>query len=221
MYRSYDSQLKVFLERYQKEAIPGASTRTFEGVKWYKKSEKLASLAAPGTSQHNSGLAVDVHTASGERLKWMVANCAKYGWSWEVVPEEPWHIRYTEGDNVPEAVKAWMAANPSEVCAPGAVTAPAPEAPKPAAAAAAPSVSNNETVKRGKANAASNPVLQRGSKGDAVKTLQQLLNKSGVKCATDGDFGPKTEAAVKEFQTKVGLEATGVVNHKTWAKVNP
>lgn len=222
LYRSYESQLRVFLERYQKEPIPGASTRTFEGVKWYKKSEKLASLAAPGTSQHNSGLAVDVHTASGERLKWMIANCAKFGWSWEVVPEEPWHIRYTEGDNVPEAVKAWMDANPSEVCAPGAVvSAPAPTpapAPKPAAAPATPA---EETVKRGKANAASNPVLRVGSKGAAVRTLQQLLNKAGIKCATDGDFGPKTEAAVKEFQKKVAVPETGVVDHKTWAKINP
>lgn len=221
LYRSYDSQLKVFLERYQKEPIPGASTRTFEGVKWYKKSEKLASLAAPGTSQHNSGLAVDVHTASGERLKWMVANCAKYGWSWEVVPEEPWHIRYTEGDNVPEAVKAWMAANPSEVCSAGQVSAPAPEAPKPAATSAAPATNGGEPVKRGKANAASNPILQVGSKGAAVRTLQQLLNKAGIKCGTDGDFGPKTDAAVKEFQKKVGLPETGVVDHKTWAKINP
>lgn len=216
LYRSYDSQLRVFLERYQKEPIAGASTRTFEGVKWYKKSEKLASLAAPGTSQHNSGLAVDVHTASGDRLKWMIANCAKYGWSWEVVPEEPWHIRYTEGDNVPEAVKAWADANPSEVCSPGEVAAPAPESPK-----AAPTATTDVAVKRGKANAAANPVLQIGAKGGSVRTLQELLNKAGVKCATDGDFGPKTEAAVKEFQGKVGLEATGVVNHKTWAKINP
>ena len=222
LYRSYDSQLRVFLERYQKEPIAGASTRTFEGVKWYKKSEKLASLAAPGTSQHNSGLAVDVHTASGERLKWMIANCAKFGWSWEVVPEEPWHIRYTEGDNVPEAVKAWMAANPTEVCVAGATPAPAPQsAPKPAVTPAVPQSSGGEQVKRGKANAASNPILQLGSKGPAVRTLQQLLNKAGVVCATDGDFGPKTETAVKSFQSKVGLEATGVVNHKTWAKINP
>lgn len=52
-YRTYDSQLKVFLERYTKTPN-GNSTRTFEGVKWYKKNEKLASLAAPGTSQHNT-----------------------------------------------------------------------------------------------------------------------------------------------------------------------
>jgi hypothetical protein len=213
----------VFLERYTKEPN-GNSTRTFEGVKWYKKSEKLASLAAPGTSQHNSGLAVDVHTASGERLKWMIANCRKFGWSWEVVPEEPWHIRYTKGDDVPEAVKAWMDANPAEVCKPGEVAAPAAEpaaAPRPITTPAVAPQSGGEAVKRGKANAASNPILQVGSSGAAVRTLQQLLNKAGVKCATDGDFGPKTEQAVKEFQKKVGLEETGIVNHKTWAKVNP
>jgi len=219
LYRSYDAQLAAFNQRYVEHEIPGQSTRTFEGKKyWLKKG--MAPLAAPGTSQHNSGLACDVHTASGPRLEWMIANCAKFGWSWEVVPEEPWHIRYTEGDNVPEAVKAWMDANPAEVASPGAA-APAPEAPKPIVTPAVPAASGEEQVKRGKANAAANPILQLGSKGAAVRTLQQLLNKAGVKCANDGDFGPKTEAAVKEFQTKVGLEATGIVNHKTWAKINP
>lgn len=230
LYRTYDSQLRVFLERYQKEPKEGASTRTFQGVKWYKKSEKLASLAAPGTSQHNSGLAVDVHTASGERLKWMIANCDDYGFSWEVVPEEPWHIRYTRGDDVPEAVKAWMAANPSEVCAPGQQSAPAPQSspqatpepqPAPIVATAPVAVQANGPVMRGKANAASNPVLRLGSEGSAVKTLQQLLVKAGVQCLTDGKFGPKTEQAVKNFQSKVGIEQTGVVNNKTWMKINP
>ena len=37
--------------------------------------------------------------------------------------------------------------------------------------------------------------LKKGCKGDEVKTLQKLL---GV--AVDGDFGPKTEAAVIAFQ---------------------
>jgi len=221
LYRSYDSQLAAFKQRYLETEIPGQSTRTFEGKKyWLKKG--MAPLAAPGTSQHNSGLAVDVHTASGPRLQWMIANCVKYGFSWEVVPEEPWHIRYTEGDNVPEAVKAWMTANPTEVCVAGATPAPATQsAPKPAVTSAVPQSSGAEQVKRGKANAASNPILQLGSKGSAVRTLQQLLNKAGVKCATDGDFGANTEIAVKNFQSKVGIEPTGVVNHKTWAKINP
>ena len=93
---------------------------------------------------------------------------------------------------------------------------------KPASAAVQAPVGNaNGAIKRGKANSASNPVLQLGAKGSAVKTLQQLLNKAGVQCATDGDFGPKTEAAVKQFQKKVGLQETGIVNHKTWSRINP
>jgi hypothetical protein len=29
--------------------------------------------------------------------------------SWEVVPQEPWHLRYVVGDKTPERVKAWLA----------------------------------------------------------------------------------------------------------------
>jgi len=52
-YRTYESQLTAFKQRYT-DVPNGNSTRTFEGKKWYKKDPKLASLAAPGTSQHNT-----------------------------------------------------------------------------------------------------------------------------------------------------------------------
>ena len=54
--------------------------------------------------------------------------------------------------------------------------------------------------------------IKRGSKGDDVVTLQKLL---GI--TADGDFGPKTEAAVKAYQSVHGLVADGIVGAKTWA----
>lgn len=57
--------------------------------------------------------------------------------------------------------------------------------------------------------------LRKGSKGEDVKTLQRLL---GI--TVDGDFGAKTEAAVKAFQkahADVCGTADGVVGDKTWA----
>lgn len=53
--------------------------------------------------------------------------------------------------------------------------------------------------------------IKLGSKGNAVKNLQQLLNLT-----VDGNFGPKTDKAVKEFQTKNNLIADGIVGAKTW-----
>ena len=107
-YRTYDSQKQGFLTRYQLAAIPGQSTKTFEGKTWYLK-KGMAMLATPGKSQHNLGIAVDVSTASGPRLAWMLANEHLYGFSHEV-QSEPWHIRYTQGNQVPPAVAAFVAA---------------------------------------------------------------------------------------------------------------
>ena len=106
-YREYELQKRGFLQRYQLEPIPGQSTKTFEGKTWYLK-KGMAMLATPGKSQHNLGLAVDIAHASGKRLEWLLANEHKYGFSHEL-DSEPWHIRYTEGDEVPQLVKEWKA----------------------------------------------------------------------------------------------------------------
>ena len=125
-YRDYESQKKGFLTRYQLQEVAGTSTKTFEGKTWYLK-KGMAMLATPGKSQHNLGLAVDVHSASEpKRLNWLIANVKEFGFSWEVVPSEPWHLRYVNGDNIPASVKAWMDANGVAAPAAGApVAAPA------------------------------------------------------------------------------------------------
>jgi peptidoglycan hydrolase-like protein with peptidoglycan-binding domain len=45
-----------------------------------------------------------------------------------------------------------------------------------------------------------------------VEAVQRRL---GI--GVDGDFGAKTEAAVKEFQRNRGLDPDGVVGKQTWA----
>lgn len=65
------------------------------------------------------------------------------------------------------------------------------------------------------ADSRSRPTLRRGDRGDAVKTVQE---KVGV--ATDGIFGPNTEAAVRRFQTAKGLVPDGIVGPKTWEAID-
>ena len=62
--------------------------------------------------------------------------------------------------------------------------------------------------------------LQRGAKGDAVRALQQALNAQGARLRVDGDFGPKTEAAVRAFQAGRGLVADGIVGAATRAALS-
>lgn len=60
-------------------------------------------------------------------------------------------------------------------------------------------------------------VLSKGSKGDAVKTLQTSLNKLSFQLDVDGDFGTATHNAVIVFQSATGLEADGIVGAQTEA----
>ncbi len=58
-------------------------------------------------------------------------------------------------------------------------------------------------------------LLKNGSRGQAVKELQQLLAQHGYNLAVDGIFGSNTETLVKDFQKKVGLTADGLVGNMT------
>ena len=56
-----------------------------------------------------------------------------------------------------------------------------------------------------------------GSEGGDVTELQKLLKNNGyTDLAVDGDFGPKTQAAVKDYQQKNGLAVDGIVGTNTW-----
>jgi len=58
-------------------------------------------------------------------------------------------------------------------------------------------------------------LLKKGDNNENVKLMQEKL---GISPAVT-NFGPKTEAAVKEFQAKNGLTADGIVGPATWAKI--
>lgn len=64
------------------------------------------------------------------------------------------------------------------------------------------------------------PMLKRGSTGEFVKKVQNLLIKNGYSCGpagADGDFGEGTKRGVMSFQADNDLDTDGVVGAKTWA----
>ena len=91
------------------------------------------------------------------------------------------------------------------------LVAAAPVAPKPPVPVTPTPVPTGGTV------SVNVPVLRRGSRGGAVKSLQALLNaKAGQRLVADGDFGPATEAAVKNVQRFFRLTVDGIVGARTW-----
>ena len=63
-------------------------------------------------------------------------------------------------------------------------------------------------------------LLKVGVKGEIVKELQSKLIALGYyNGSKDGDFGPATEQAVKNFQLRNKLSVDGVVGPATWEKL--
>ena len=109
--RSIAQQTAGFIQRYQEAPIAGASTKTWNGKKYYLK-PGMAMLATPYDdpanakargSRHLYGIAIDIAGTNGNSptLKWLLANEVRFGFSHEVLGDangkgaESWHIRYT------------------------------------------------------------------------------------------------------------------------------
>lgn len=58
------------------------------------------------------------------------------------------------------------------------------------------------------------PTCRRGNINNAVEAIQYLLN-----CGIDGNFGPKTESAVRWFQKQSNIGVDGIVGQDTWGRL--
>lgn len=78
-----------------------------------------------------------------------------------------------------------------------------------------------------KAAASNNPALSKGSKGEGVALIQDLLADLGYLLPKtlssgkpDGDFGSETEVAVKDFQRKYDLRPDGSTGRLTLERLD-
>lgn len=60
----------------------------------------------------------------------------------------------------------------------------------------------------------------RSSSPEQVTQLQEMLRTHGAEIEADGIFGPKTEAAVREFQRENDLQVDGIVGPETGGALN-
>ena len=67
-------------------------------------------------------------------------------------------------------------------------------------------------------------LLAVGDVGETVEDLQRTLNarlKPSPDLAIDGDFGPNTQAALRQFQNERHLAVTGITDPATWKALGP
>lgn len=65
-----------------------------------------------------------------------------------------------------------------------------------------------------------NKTISYGASGNEVKKLQEKLNSKGYSLDVDGQFGAKTQAAVRDYQKKNNLSVDGIVGNATWGSLN-
>ncbi|MGB8690459.1 MAG: peptidoglycan-binding protein [Microcoleus sp.] len=170
-------------------------------------------VSPPGTSNHQTGLAIDIEDALGWEPYLM-----QYGWN--PLPNDPPHFDYQGGGTIDlrstsilAFQQLWNQNHPNQKISEdggfgpqteGALNrSPAPGFPK------APWDDKPRTLRL---------AVPRMEGSDVLK-LQEGLKKAGIVVGSDGEFGPATDKAVKEFQQKKGLKPDGIVAVKTRAQM--
>lgn len=73
---------------------------------------------------------------------------------------------------------------------------------------------HERVVVTGNSSILSLPVIRLGARGPLVVQLQDLLRLK--RTTGNGTFGPRTEAAIRQFQADHGLTVDGIAGHGTW-----
>lgn len=117
---------------------------------------------------------------------------------------------------VPGPVSPESTVPPSPPSVPDPTPVPAPVRSRPRSARPSHKRPRAEEPRRG----GSGPLLRRGTRGEPVKALQRRLAELGIDPGPlDGIFGPRTEAAVRAFQRREGIEVDGIVGPQTWDRL--
>lgn len=187
--RAFESLRAAFQAATGKNLLVTDGLRTYEEqaalyAKWKAGTANLA--AAPGTSKHETGRALDLRDsgadrgvtfAGNERSNWLRAHAAEFGFTpsgYTFSPVEPWHYDYT-GD-------PWGGETP----------APAP-------------TPSGEALKVG----------SRGPRVRALQEGLNKVFPAYSKLVVDEVFGNAVKGVVQEFQRRTGLDPDGIAGRDT------
>ena len=166
-------------------------------------------VAPPGASNHQTGLAIDIEDATGWEVYLM-----RYGWN--PLPGDPPHFDYQGGGTIDlrsQSILAfqqlWNQNHPDQGITEDGGFGPQTED----------ALNRSPATGFPKAPWDDKPRTLRLAiprmEGSDVLKLQEGLKKAGIVVGTDGEFGPGTDKAVKEFQQQKGLKPDGIVGTRT------
>ena len=199
-YRSFQGQLSMFMDRYVTTDTGTGVTRQYEGKTWWLKKGKAPSAAPDPTglkgSNHGWGLAIDLGYDQGGKTASFGVNVPAFQW---MCANAPKYGFYLQGNNpASKEFEAWHWQYCLGDASPDGSVQAAPAAPAGGGM---------------KVDYPGTPVGL-GTKGPSAALVQAII---GAKA--DGDFGPKSVASLKAWQTANGLTADGSVGPVTWKKM--
>lgn len=211
-YRSFDQQVNLQDQRYDKGYIPGRKDYNFYQGQWYSLKIGASMASVPGNSNHGKGRSRDwaiqkngvIVSLDVVAKNFLAVNAPKCGIFFEVDSED-WHGTDYAGDDLPDFVKYYYGS---------------PETP-PAIPVFNPSAGSFSLYPFDKSKATLRYIIDPHMHSDLVAYLQGVLRvRLGYAVAVDGDFGEQTRDFVIWFQASHGLQADGIVGPKTWAVID-